>query len=514
MSIFDNGGRIGVSGIENQEVLSPRGEAMFTNNPASGTVTHYFNVPPGVTSIDILCIGGGGGASGSPGTGSYPGFGGGGGALAYANNVSVTPGEVLTVVVGGGGVGGASGANAGNPGGNTYVRYANSTTLCEAGGGSGPAVAQATPTPGGSVVVGTGFSGGTGGADGTTNNGGGGGGGAGGYSAAGGNGGVGNSGTGTGSTGGGGGGGGGMSTAGTQNNGGGGTGILGAGSNGTGGALNNPGTGGSGGQSGQAGGVGGLYGGGGGGAEDDTAAAGGNGAPGAVRIMWGNSRDWPSTNTAATVGNSTTYTKTGKLGVLSLNSVAESKQGHIVFYDNFETFTGWTTQGSGTVVQSSNTSVSGTYSAYKTTNGDPSGAYKLLNDYVYRNWILEVWTNRDFLSGSDSDRISIIDSVGNGYGISFYATGNSVERRDAYTGTGITGATGSSSMTRDLDTWYKIRLTSNPDYSFTITTYSAAGSLLQTLTTVADTAYYGPFDRIAILGGYAYYVDDIKIIKR
>ena len=40
-----------------------------------------------------------------------------------------------------------------------------------------------------------------------------------------------------------------------------------------------------------------TYGGGGAGAEDDSPSAGGNGAQGAVRIIWGIGRSYPSTNT-------------------------------------------------------------------------------------------------------------------------------------------------------------------------------------------------------------------------
>ncbi len=46
--------------------------------------THTFTVPDNVDSISIVCVGGGGTSSGRGG--------GGGGALAYRNNISVTPG--------------------------------------------------------------------------------------------------------------------------------------------------------------------------------------------------------------------------------------------------------------------------------------------------------------------------------------------------------------------------------------------------------------------------------------
>lgn len=60
-------------------------------SPSSGS----WQVPAGVTSVNIMCVGSGGY--------NAPGFGygqGGGGACAYTNNIAVTPGEFLTIGVG------------------------------------------------------------------------------------------------------------------------------------------------------------------------------------------------------------------------------------------------------------------------------------------------------------------------------------------------------------------------------------------------------------------------------
>ena len=68
--------------------------------------THEFLVPKDVTTIDIVCIGGGG--SGHGGYWDYYRFqrggGGSGGAYSYVESVKVTPGSKLKVVVGGGGI--------------------------------------------------------------------------------------------------------------------------------------------------------------------------------------------------------------------------------------------------------------------------------------------------------------------------------------------------------------------------------------------------------------------------
>lgn len=71
--------------------------------------TYSFIVPANVESISMVAVGGGGGGAQNV----EDGGGGGGGALAYSNNVAVTPGEVLTVTVGQGGARGNGSGTAG-----------------------------------------------------------------------------------------------------------------------------------------------------------------------------------------------------------------------------------------------------------------------------------------------------------------------------------------------------------------------------------------------------------------
>lgn len=266
----------------------PPGQQAYTT---AGTYTWV--VPAGVTSVSVVCVGGGGYSSG--------GWAGGGGALAYVNSISVTPGESLSVRVPNGNF---STNTTGNANASAYLQRSG-TSLVEAGSGGIGATYN-----GGTVTIGTGGSGG-----GAPSGGYGGGGGAGGYSGNGGNGGSFTT-AGLAGTGGGGGGGGGRNSG--NNNGGGGgggVGILGQGSSGTGGANGGAlsggvgGTGGSGGSTGgtgsnflccgsflMVGGAGGVYGGGTGVSDTNV-----SGARGAVRIIWagasGITRAFPSTNT-------------------------------------------------------------------------------------------------------------------------------------------------------------------------------------------------------------------------
>lgn len=292
-------------------IAAPIGQAAFTT---PGTYT--WTAPAGVTSVCVVAVGGGGGGGGgynANGIDEGRGAGGGGGGLGYKNNYAVTPGNSYTVVVGAGGREGsdAFGGQPGVAGGDSYF---SSLTVVKAGGGAGGLANSFSTTLGGSYVGDGGGNGGAGGAafddrDSVEYPYAGGGGGAGGYN---GNGGAGGSSSGpfNGANGSGGGGGGGSCFYGN----GGGVGLLGQGSGGSGAsgyyANANEGGGGSGGANGYQ--AGGAYGGGGGGGGGQPSP----GAKGAVRIIWGDGRAFPSTNTQdmfppTITGNSTVKTPRG-----------------------------------------------------------------------------------------------------------------------------------------------------------------------------------------------------------
>ena len=209
--------------------------------------TYTWVAPAGVTKVSVVTVGAGGNGRCGCTSSSQGGYGGGGGALAYKNNISVTPGNSYTVVV-------ANYSLASYP----YVvaiSYFCSTSVVAAGSGHAGlgAFGNCNYGAGGVVYAGTGYSGGHGGYQCSSNPGtasflrpGTGGGGSGGYSGSGGKG------TGynsyysgycccvthenvslsTGGSGGGGGGGGMFYSSSTAGGGGGGVGILGQGSSG------------------------------------------------------------------------------------------------------------------------------------------------------------------------------------------------------------------------------------------------------------------------------------------
>jgi hypothetical protein len=105
--------------------------------------SYNWTVPNGVTSIQIVATGGGGGAS-YPGTG-FGGNGGNGGVVTAT--LAVTPGAVLSFYVGGGGAGTTIQAGGGG-GGSTNVNAGTANQII-AGGGGGGGGGNAELSPGG-----------------------------------------------------------------------------------------------------------------------------------------------------------------------------------------------------------------------------------------------------------------------------------------------------------------------------------------------------------------------------
>lgn len=108
------------------------GMEVFTS---SGT----FNVPVGVTAVDVLVVAGGGGG------GSRQGGGGGAGGVVVAT-VPVTPSDSITVTVGAGGAGGTSGGRGSNGSNSSF----GSLLEAEGGGGGGGRTTNQSGADGGS----------------------------------------------------------------------------------------------------------------------------------------------------------------------------------------------------------------------------------------------------------------------------------------------------------------------------------------------------------------------------
>lgn len=116
------------------------GEQIYTS---SGTLT----IPDGIHTVDIFCVGGGGGTGWVKDIGPeswYGSSGAGGGYTITQTGIGVTPGQILTVTVGAGGAGAVM--YKGPPStGNTSIVSAGDRLLIQALGGKGGRAASANP---------------------------------------------------------------------------------------------------------------------------------------------------------------------------------------------------------------------------------------------------------------------------------------------------------------------------------------------------------------------------------
>jgi hypothetical protein len=291
-------GTIEITGLNPSTSYTIYAQAEQTNNNPSGIVniassttavqgqqvfntSGTFTVPAGVTSVSVVCVGGGGGGDryiyyiGNGDTYNPWDFGqsrssGGGAGLGWRNNIPVTPGEQISIIVGAGGTAYTQGGQS--------VFNRGSFTTSGGGGGNAGSYGSFSGTGGGNGGIGNSAGYGSSSPSVPNVNGGGG---AGGYSGTGGGGGG-------SATSGGGGGRGGTSINGGYAGAGGGVGLLGQGTQGTPGANGQDGIAGSGGS-----GI--TYGG--GAHSPSSQGATSTGGNGAVRIIWGTNRSFPSTNT-------------------------------------------------------------------------------------------------------------------------------------------------------------------------------------------------------------------------
>lgn len=131
-----------------------------------------FIVPTGVSTITVKLwgAGGGGGAGGGAASGATGAGGAGGGGGFIQLNLSVTPGETLTVDVGSGGAAGGTLDNGGDGGGYSSIRRGSTILAQAAGGGGGGGSAAAVTGGAGGAGGGTasGVAGGAGGGSTTT----------------------------------------------------------------------------------------------------------------------------------------------------------------------------------------------------------------------------------------------------------------------------------------------------------------------------------------------------------
>jgi len=180
------------------------------------------------------------------------------------------------------------------------------------------------------------------------------------------------------------------------------------------------------------------------------------------------------------------------------------------FFDDFETWTGWTQYGEGKVSQDDTRAYDGNYSSHKTTACDPNGAYKSLGKTLGRNIALHFRVNRNsgYTGNCHCDRIGILNADGDGYGWGYDHDNNEIfiDKRTDYNATDFHR----TSATDEMDAWSKgiLKITRNTIYAERyLSDGTPAGS-----TSLNDVDYTN-FNRVYIFGGHDYWVDQIFIRK-
>lgn len=185
------------------------------------------------------------------------------------------------------------------------------------------------------------------------------------------------------------------------------------------------------------------------------------------------------------------------------------------FFDDMESWIGWTQYGSGQVSQDSSRAYEGVYSAHKTSNNDPNGAYKTLPNPLGRDIVVRAWVNRNSnYTGGSLDRIGLIDNNGNGYGSGAYpqAAPTSTNKflidiRTNYAAL-INYFNGTAAGT---DRWYEQELYILSNGTIIAKFYDVNGNLLGS-GSILD-SLYSTFTRFYIFGGHDYWVDLVRVRK-
>ncbi len=181
------------------------------------------------------------------------------------------------------------------------------------------------------------------------------------------------------------------------------------------------------------------------------------------------------------------------------------------FYDGFEVWEGWIKHGYGIVEQSSEEVYKGKYSLKKTGYNDPNGGYKYIGFTLDYPFILECYIYRANFNGGGADRIGIIDSNGNGYGIclghktSTTPTELGYDERDNYAG----NFTKLNTLSEDpYHVWYHVKFVWDNGQIICEVDWDKYRYSSQ-----ANNSKYNKFEYVYVFGGHDYFVDEMFIRK-
>ena len=188
------------------------------------------------------------------------------------------------------------------------------------------------------------------------------------------------------------------------------------------------------------------------------------------------------------------------------------RKSRIVFKDDFASDKGWQQYRNGTIEIKQGTSKSHGKALKKDKNADPNGGYlpigKALKDgFCFSGWI---YSPKERGQNAWGDRLAIEGDNFDGYG---FAVAQSlgwveIERRDG--GDDAVCISERVIFSPPKESWYRFEFIRLENGEMSLYLYDLSGAKLAQV--FANDKKYNSFDRVAVHGGYPYYIDDLKII--
>ena len=183
----------------------------------------------------------------------------------------------------------------------------------------------------------------------------------------------------------------------------------------------------------------------------------------------------------------------------------------LIFVDDFASDKGWQQYDNGSVEIKEGISKSHGRALKKDKNADPSGGYlpigkTLENGFCFSGWI---YSPKERGKKAWGDRLAIEGDNFNGYGfaVAQFQGWAEIERRDG----GNTAVCISERVvfSPPKESWYRFEFIRLKSGEMTLYLYDSSDAKL--VQVFANDKEYNSFNRIAVHGGYPYYIDDLKI---
>jgi hypothetical protein len=183
----------------------------------------------------------------------------------------------------------------------------------------------------------------------------------------------------------------------------------------------------------------------------------------------------------------------------------------VVFSDSFDTFCGWVQYDeNGIISHTSDVSHTGRFCLKKDGEGDPSGGFRQIGRSISPGFLFSGWIYRpDRRTRGNGDRIAIESEQGNGYGftVAHFQDQIWIEKR---TGGNPSDLSPRLAFTPPRGQWYQFQFCVRTGGKLGLRIYDAWGSKLHSIGGISDDSYCS-FDRVAVRGGFPYYVDDLRV---